>query len=299
MTHDEAHATARTHDSDEHQIGQLEIYEIYKRSPYLTVKHSSYFQVYTDLLEEYRHRPVTFIEVGVKDGGSLFMWRDYFGSKARIIGIDLNPLAMTLREQGFEIFVGNQADPAFWDSFFRAIGPVDIVLDDGGHTFEQQIVTAHGCIPRIRDGGLMIVEDTHTSYLKEFGYPTKYSFIEWTKTLIDKINSRFPEVKVSGLPYKRSVYSISIFESIVCFRIQRAKCFESSPTSNDGTSLGAEDLRYQNSSVGRLRKLMTHVARRFPGLKDTRFARIAWRWIFSRYAAMAARRKLRRLGEYF
>jgi len=229
----------------EDDIGQLDIYECYKKSPYLSNKHSSYFQVYAELLEPYRNKPITFIEVGVLNGGSLFMWREYFGAKARIIGIEFNPLAKRWESEGFDIFIGSQSDGVFWDDVFNKIGDVDIVLDDGGHTYEQQIVTAHKCIPHIKDGGLLIVEDTHTSYFKDFGYPTKYSFIEWTKMLIDNINSRFPSVEASALPYKNSIYSISIFESIVSFKIQRDKCFESAPTTNGGTSLNAKDFRHQ------------------------------------------------------
>jgi hypothetical protein len=229
----------------ENALGQLDIYKCYKKSPYLSNKHSSYFQVYAELLEPYRNKPITFIEVGVLNGGSLFMWREYFGAKARIIGIEFNPLAKRWESDGFEIFIGSQSDGLFWDEVFNKIGNVDIVLDDGGHTYEQQIITAHKCVPHIKDGGLLIVEDTHTSYFKDFGYPSKYSFIEWTKMLIDNINSRFPTVKVSSLPYKNSVYSISIFESIVSFKIQRNKCFESAPTTNGGTSLNAKDFRHQ------------------------------------------------------
>lgn len=81
------------------------------------------------------------------------MWRDYFGASARIIGIDLNPISKKWEKDGFEIYIGNQSDPLFWREIFEKIGDVDIVLDDGGHTYEQQIITAHECIPNIRDGG--------------------------------------------------------------------------------------------------------------------------------------------------
>ena len=236
---------AQTSKPYENAIEQLDIYKCYKKSPYLSNKHSSYFQVYAELLEQYRNEPITFIEVGVLNGGSLFMWREYFGAKARIIGIEFNPLAKRWESDGFEIFIGSQSDGLFWDEVFNKIGDVDIVLDDGGHTYEQQIITAHKCVPHIKDGGLLIVEDTHTSYFKDFGYPSKYSFIEWTKMLIDNINSRFPSVEASALPYKNSIYSISIFESIVSFKIQRDKCFESAPTTNGGTSLNAKDFRHQ------------------------------------------------------
>ena len=46
------------------------------------------------------------------------MWRNYFGKKARIIGVELNPKAKELEKKGFKIFIGDQSDPNFW-KFFR------------------------------------------------------------------------------------------------------------------------------------------------------------------------------------
>lgn len=68
-------------------------YKSYVKSPYRSGKHSTYFRSYDHFFGKYRNKDITFVEVGVLSGGSLFMWRDYFGSKARIIGIDLNPNA--------------------------------------------------------------------------------------------------------------------------------------------------------------------------------------------------------------
>ena len=51
-------------------------------------------------------KEITFVEIGILDGGSLFMWRDFFGNKARIIGVDLNPEAKKWEKEGFEIFIG-------------------------------------------------------------------------------------------------------------------------------------------------------------------------------------------------
>lgn len=114
-----------------------EIYHSYRKSKYLSIRHSSYFQTYEALLAKYRDRQFTFAEVGVYNGGSLFMWQDYLGPPARIIGIDLNPGAKRWEGNGIDIFIGNQADPEFRKSFFSAVGNVDVVLDDGGHTNEQ------------------------------------------------------------------------------------------------------------------------------------------------------------------
>jgi hypothetical protein len=231
----------------EARLQELDIYRCYKRSKYLSLKHSSYFHVYEELLAKYRGKEITFVEVGVLNGGSLFMWREYFGPAARIIGIDVNPDAKKWEKDNFEIFLGSQSDEKFWDQLFSAVGDVDVVLDDGGHTNEQQIITAERCIPHIKDGGMLIVEDTHTSYLTNFGNPSKYSFISYVKTLIDGINSRFPAVKVSDTSLNKAVSSVGIYESIVCFQVDRTKCFVSSPTSNMGISSNAGDFRDHGS----------------------------------------------------
>ncbi len=110
------------------------LFDIYKRTKYLSVKHDSYFQVYEELLKGYVGKPITFVEVGIFNGGSIFMWREFLGPQARIVGIDCNPSSLQWRDHGFEIFLGDQADPLFWRNFFHEVGPVDVLLDDGGHT---------------------------------------------------------------------------------------------------------------------------------------------------------------------
>jgi hypothetical protein len=127
--------------------------EIFQKTKYLSVKHTSYFQVYEEVLARFVGKPITFVEVGVFNGGSLFMWREYLGPQARIIGIDMNPDAQRWREHGFEIFIGDQSDPDFWDRFYAEVGNVDVLLDDGGHMNQQQIVTAHKALDRIRAQG--------------------------------------------------------------------------------------------------------------------------------------------------
>ena len=54
------------------------------RSKYLSNKHLNYFDVYDDLLSRFVDKKIILIEIGVLNGGSLFMWRDYLGEKARI-----------------------------------------------------------------------------------------------------------------------------------------------------------------------------------------------------------------------
>jgi hypothetical protein len=243
------------------------LFEIYQSGKYLSIKHDSYFQVYEELFGKYVGKEITFVEVGVLNGGSLFMWREYFGPQARIIGIDLNPAAKKWAQEGFEIYIGSQSDPAFWDRLFAEIGPVDVVLDDGGHTNAQQIITSDKCIPHIKDGGMMVVEDVHTSYFKEFGNPSRWSFINYTKRLIDAVNSRFPAVNAVKSTYGDKVYSLSFFESIVCMHIDRKKCYISSPVTNNGISENAKDFRYK----GTLQEFLFRVKRVFNQIPLARY----------------------------
>jgi len=75
--------------------------ESYQSSPFPSFKVSNYFYTYDKLFSHLIGTECTFIEVGVLNGGSLFMWRKYLGEKARIIGIDLNPEATKWRDHGF------------------------------------------------------------------------------------------------------------------------------------------------------------------------------------------------------
>ena len=88
-----------------------------------------------------------------------------------------------------------------WDFYWRSIrseflgkfikvGKIDILIDDGGHTNEQQINTLLSSYENINEDGTIIIEDTHTSYLKEFGNPSKYSFMNFCNKIIDDQNKK-------------------------------------------------------------------------------------------------------------
>jgi len=177
------------------------------------------------------------------------MWRDYFGPKARIIGIDFNPNAKKWEKHGFEIFIGSQSDEEFWNSFKSKVGNIDLLLDDGGHTYEQQIITTELLLETINDGGLLVIEDTHSSYMKNYG-PRKYSFIEYAKNKIDAINMRFKDISDKNSEHR--FWSIEFVESMVAFRInKKASSLQSELISNNGENDYAEDFVYRNEKVSR------------------------------------------------
>ena len=226
-------------------MNKTESYKSYIKSPYKSIKYSTYFHSYDHFFSKYRNQNITFVEIGVLGGGSLFMWRDYFGPNARIIGVDLNPNAKKWEADGFEIYIGSQSDTGFWDEFIENVGLVDIVLDDGGHTYEQQIITTEALLTSMKDGGIIVIEDTHTSYMDGFG-PKSKSFIEYSKKLIDEVNMRFDDFH--DRKPERRIWAIEIVESMVAFKINKeAASLKSELLTNDGADDQAHDFRYADN----------------------------------------------------
>ena len=162
----------------------MKTYDLFIQSEKYSTKWEKYFDVYDSVFEKYRDKKITFVEVGVFNGGSLEIWKKYFHPESRIIGIDLNPECKKFEKNGIEIFIGDQSSKNFWDDFYKKVGKIDILLDDGGHTNIQQTITSVKSIPNINDNGVLLIEDTHSSYMNEFGNPSRYSFINFTNSFI-------------------------------------------------------------------------------------------------------------------
>ena len=125
---------------------------------------------------------------------------------------------------------------------------MDILLDDGGHTDLQQATTLFEFINNINDGGLLVVEDVHTSYLKEFGNPSKLSFINLTFNLINKLNFRSGVLKdFNSTCLNLPVSEVRYFESIVAFEVDRKNSSISHPVKNNGKMLNIKDFRHKNT----------------------------------------------------
>jgi len=217
----------------------LDIYKNFLESKRRVTKATNYFHIYEELFSKYKGKDITFVEIGVKWGGSLQMWRKFFGKNARIIGIDLFEKTKKMEEEGFEIFIGDQSSKKFWENFFDKVGKVDIILDDGGHTNENQIVTLNCCLNYINDGGLLVVEDAGSSYLEKFGGPHRFSFISYCKFLVDDINmrSKIGKEDIQSKHKKEKslnqlIYSIKFFTNCVAFFIEKTKNIESEQIAN-------------------------------------------------------------------
>jgi hypothetical protein len=163
--------------------------------PGLVNKWGHYLPIYSRLFGPFRDRtghgrPLRFLEIGVSKGGSLDIWRDYFGEEAIIYGVDIDPGCAGFDGRSAQVRIGSQADPDFLRSVVDEMGGVDIVLDDGSHVAEHQRIAFETLFPRLSPDGLYVVEDLHCAYWTAFGggFRRKTSFISIAKDLIDDMH---------------------------------------------------------------------------------------------------------------
>jgi cephalosporin hydroxylase len=187
------------------------------RSGYPLDKWIHYFSIYDRHLSRYRGLPVRVLEIGVYRGGGLEMLRHYLGPDAKLVGVDIDEVARAAA-RGYEVEIGDQADPAFLQRVVEKHGPFDIVIDDGGHTMNQQIVSVETLFPLLQVGGTYLVEDCHTSYWPEYADqgPDGQTFIEWVKTRLDDLNAyHYSRSEHLVSPWQTCVDGLHVYDSVV------------------------------------------------------------------------------------
>lgn len=124
-------------------------------------KWAHYFEIYHRYFARFQGLPVHVCEIGVYSGGSLQMWREYFGPQAQIYGVDIQPACRRFETDRCKIFVGDQADREFWKRFKAEVPKLDILIDDGGHEAHQQRITFEEMFSHLSPGGVYVCEDIH------------------------------------------------------------------------------------------------------------------------------------------
>ena len=109
-------------------------------------------------------------------------------------------------------------------------------------------------VKNINDDGLIIVEDTHSSYMEQFGNPQKFSFINFSKRNIDDLNFKFPDFSNLKNSLNDYIYSIQYFESIVVYHINKKSYMNSVIHNNENLPKEIDDIRYEKSLFNNLNK---------------------------------------------
>jgi hypothetical protein len=176
-----------------------------------------YLPVYEKYLERYKGSPVRVLEIGVSMGGSLDVWRDFFGPEAVIFGIDIDPECAKFNDKSGQVRIGSQDDPEFLASVIKEMGGVDLVLDDGSHRSSHIRASFNVLFPLLTDGGTYVIEDLHAAYWAKFGggYKKRNSFFTDIFQMVHDLHHwhHFHGQKIA--PAADNLASIHIHDSIV------------------------------------------------------------------------------------
>lgn len=125
----------------------------------------SYLDIYDSYLHDLRHKVDSVLEIGVRDGASLRMWKAYF-PQAKICGIDIDPRCRESEEERVEVAIGDQSDTAFLTTCFGKGTMFDLIVDDGSHVNTLTVDSFnHLFYERLKPGGIYIIEDLQCSYM--------------------------------------------------------------------------------------------------------------------------------------
>jgi len=153
---------------------------------------------------------VNILEIGIYSGGSLEMWRSYFGEKCHIYGVDIQEACKAYENDHVSVFIGDQADRDFWITFKKSVGGIDIIIDDGGHTPEQQRITLEEMLPYLRLGGVYLCEDVHTRFNR---------FSTFAAGLVNELNAcnwiSGPVSQSSVSRFQSSIHAIHFYPYLV------------------------------------------------------------------------------------
>lgn len=177
-------------------------------------------------LKKFKFKKIKLLEIGVGGyedpfigGNSLRMWKSYFPF-AKIFSLDIYDKSF-LEETRIKIFKGSQIDKPFLDNVIKATGELDIIIDDGSHINEHVIISFEYLFPRLKKGGVYVVEDTQTSYWEEYGgsskeFNKKGTICTFFKSLIDGLNNE--EFIIDGFKknyYDKHIISIHFYHNMI------------------------------------------------------------------------------------
>jgi 23S rRNA U2552 (ribose-2'-O)-methylase RlmE/FtsJ len=182
-------------------------------------KWKHYFDIYEKYFNFLKGKKIKMLEIGIGKGGSLQMWKNYFGKESEIIGIDINPLCKKMEESQIKIEIGNQSDVNFLNEIISKYKNFDIIIDDGSHHNSDQIQTFSILFKILNEKGIYLVEDTHSSYWKKYngGVNKNNTFTEYSKKIIDDVNAYQIQEKYDINYYANYVYGVYYHDSIIVF----------------------------------------------------------------------------------
>jgi O-antigen biosynthesis protein len=170
----------------------------------LSDKWSLYINEWDKILSPYQDQEIDLLEIGIQNGGSLEIWSKYFKNAKHIIGCDIDPKCECLdySDERINLILGNINSETTENDILKISNNFDIIIDDGSHISSDIIQSFNRYFPHLKDSGVFIIEDIHTSYWKHFegGLFYPYSTTSYLKRLVDIIN--YEHWRLPGFPRK-------------------------------------------------------------------------------------------------
>jgi SAM-dependent methyltransferase len=154
-----------THALEEAEVAPT-LVDLVRANGYATDKSNAYLEAYEELFETLRDEDVRILELGVYEGGSLLLWRDYF-SRGIVVGLDLHLPSLAVDAERIKMFQGNQDDAQLLRRIRADVAPggFDIVIDDCSH---MGAIAArsyrHLFHEHLKPGGIYAIEDWGTGF---------------------------------------------------------------------------------------------------------------------------------------
>lgn len=160
-----------------------------------------YIAEYHRIFQLYRDQPISVLEIGIQNGGSLEIWSKFFLNFQKIVGCDINPACEQLQfdDPKISVIVGNANTSESEQKILAQASTFDLIIDDGSHQSGDIVRSFFRYFPHLNDGGVYIAEDLHCSYWKDFdgGIFQPYSPIAFFKRLADTVNHEHWGVETS------------------------------------------------------------------------------------------------------
>lgn len=155
------------------------------REQYTEKADQGFLKIYDKLWTPIRYDPIKLLEIGVYNGNSMRTWCEYFPN-ATIVGIeknDANPMSVDRAE----VWFGNQSDIDFLQKVIEEYGDFDIIVDDGGHIWAEQLASFIYLIHFVKPGGMYIIEDLQTSFDRFWQKENEISMLEYLKNTVNTV----------------------------------------------------------------------------------------------------------------
>lgn len=148
-----------------------------------------YTKWYDFYFKSLRHKNNNILEIGVDEGISLEVWREYFYNSS-IYGIDKYSKTIPKAiKKDFKIFIGDQDDKEFLKNVCNHVrSGFDIIIDDASHIPQKQIISFKYLFEKLNNGGIYVIEDTYSSYYPKFKNNKIRSSIDFFKKRVDDVN---------------------------------------------------------------------------------------------------------------